>query len=71
MSERGEYSTASLGLECQSKELWFPWNVSAPGSFDEESDMSELYFDTMHLPSKMQWRLEKRRAAEPWDQPGY
>lgn len=46
-------------------------NADAMESFDEESDISELYFKKMSLPSKMQWGLEKRMTAEPHDQLGY
>lgn len=32
--------------------------MGAPGSFDEESDMSELYFEMMHLSVEM-WVLQE------------
>lgn len=49
----------------------FRGNVSAMESSDEESDISELYFQKMYLPWKMQQRLEKRMNTDPQDQPGY
>lgn len=41
--------------------------MSAMESSDEESDISELYFQKMYLPSKMQQRLEKRMNTDPQD----